>query len=127
MSANNTSSDSENMSLGKYLYTLRTDAKLFQEDVAKVLGVKRVTYSAYETGRITPSTGKLLTLASFYGISAQKLLAFTDASFEAADEDILSFQIKASKEGDLLYYYRHLKDSHKEIVFYLVKGLYDSR
>ena len=42
--------------LAKYLRELRESRRMKQEDVARMLGIKRQTYSHYETVRLRPST-----------------------------------------------------------------------
>jgi DNA-binding XRE family transcriptional regulator len=45
-----------------------------QEDVAKLAGVSRASYSHYETGRVQPTLKTLKRLAEIYGVTTDYLL-----------------------------------------------------
>ena len=52
--------------LRENLRRFRTEADYSQEEVARVLGVNRATYTYYETGKTTPSVVDLYRLAQLY-------------------------------------------------------------
>ena len=52
--------------LRENLRKFRTEADYSQEEVARVLGVNRATYTYYETGKTTPSVVDLYRLAQLY-------------------------------------------------------------
>ena len=66
------------MELGKRLKELRTIKKLFQSDLANLLGIERSTYGKYETGDSSPDYEKLIQLADFFQVSVDYLLGKTD-------------------------------------------------
>ncbi len=60
------------------LIEIRDDRDLTQEDVSKILGIKRSTYSAYEIGACDINTKNLIKLALFYNLSIDYILYLTD-------------------------------------------------
>ena len=60
--------------LSKYIRMLRTDKDLNQQELAKILGVTRATYSHYETARIIPPTDTLYKLSNYYKVSLSRLI-----------------------------------------------------
>lgn len=66
------------MIISKKLRGLREDAGILQKDVAKVLGITRVTYTNYELGTREPSLHMVVKLFDFYKVSADYLLGRED-------------------------------------------------
>lgn len=60
--------------LGGRLRQLRTNQKLKQSTVAKLIGVKNATISAYENDIRTPSFAVLAKFAEIYGVSVDYLI-----------------------------------------------------
>lgn len=60
------------------LRDLRTDRNLTQEDVAKILHTSQGYYSKYELGIREIPLHHILTLCTYYDVSADYLLGFTD-------------------------------------------------
>lgn len=60
------------------LQDLRKDRDLTQEQVAKMLGLKREQYRRYETGINEIKAGFIMKVCRFYNISADYLLGLTD-------------------------------------------------
>lgn len=73
------------------LKELRIAKGLKQEEVAKILGIGRTAYGAYELGDNTPPTDKLLTLAEFYGVSLDYIL-YNERTSPEIDEVVMLFQ-----------------------------------
>lgn len=73
------------------LKELRIAKGLKQEDVAKVIGIGRTAYGAYELGDNTPPTDKLLALAEFYGVSLDYIL-YNERTSPEIDEVVMLFQ-----------------------------------
>jgi transcriptional regulator with XRE-family HTH domain len=48
--------------LGERIRSARVALKMTQADVARITGISLRTIQAYEQGRVTPSTGRLLAL-----------------------------------------------------------------
>lgn len=57
---------------------LRKEKKLTQDEVAKIIGIKRAGYSSYETGRVEPSNEVLSKLADFYDTTIDYIMMRTD-------------------------------------------------
>ena len=60
------------------LEDLRKDRDLTQEQVAKMLGLKREQYRRYETGINEIKAGFFMNVCRFYNMSADFLLGLTD-------------------------------------------------
>ena len=61
------------MDLGKKLKELRKSFNLTQEEFAKRIGVSRVNYTRYETGKVRPDYETVIKIADFYDISLDEL------------------------------------------------------
>ena len=61
------------MDLGKKLKELRKSFNLTQEEFAKKIGVSRVNYTRYETGKVRPDYETVIKIADFYEISLDEL------------------------------------------------------
>ena len=62
------------MTLGETLQTLRKEAGLSQEQVARQLFVSRQTISKWENGQAEPGVESLKALAKLYGVSLDRLV-----------------------------------------------------
>ena len=129
-----------NLTLGQMLRQLRKDAGKTQKELANYLGVKPVTYSAYEVGRIAPGADKLYMLSKLYDINIAILMAKTSSdervagSFERENNkevrsDIAGNYLRETREealktDELVYYYKNLSESHRNAVYELTKSLY---
>ena len=60
---------------GNFLYELRTEKGLSQNDLGKIMGVSNKAVSKWEMGVSKPSHSMLVTLASFFGVTVDELLA----------------------------------------------------
>lgn len=60
------------------LKDLREDSDLQQSDIAKILNTTQPQYSRYETGERELPIRHLVTLADFYGVSADYILGRTN-------------------------------------------------
>ena len=60
------------------LKDLREDKDLQQSDIAKLLNTTQPQYSRYETGERELPIRHLVTLAEFYGVSADYILGRTN-------------------------------------------------
>jgi repressor LexA len=61
-------------SFGSRLKGLRVLHQKTQNDIAKLLGVRRETYTQWETGKFTPKHETLSWLASYFGVTTDYLL-----------------------------------------------------
>ena len=121
------------MGLPELMKQMRRDAGKYQSEIAKILGVKSVTYSAYETGRIVPSADKLYILAKLYGMNAEVFLSKLGNAESALSgvsgvkenrSELEKVKDDATKLDELVYYYKNLSDSQKKAVYDLTKTLY---
>lgn len=64
--------------LPERLALLRKKKNKTQEDMAKLLGITRPAYTAYETGRRQPDYGTLINLADYFNTTLDYLLGRTD-------------------------------------------------
>ena len=58
----------------KRIRDLREDRDLNQAQIAAILNVSQPTYSRYESGRLDLPSEALITLAKFYGVTADYIL-----------------------------------------------------
>nr|WP_297771135.1 helix-turn-helix transcriptional regulator [uncultured Butyrivibrio sp.] len=115
----------EEMTLGKFIKRLRVDRGINQDDLAKGIGVNRVTISAYECDRIIPPPDKLKTIAGLFDISIERLMGKIDPSVDVPEGSALDItREEAKKIDELIYYYRNVSDSKRKIIYDLAKALY---
>ena len=105
---------------------LRIEKDFSQEQIAKVIGVSRPTYTAIEAGKQELSADEIQKLAKFYSISIDELLSGVTPNIEKYKHMILTYlRMNLSNKGDgkvpktklakLLYladfawFYEHLK------------------
>ena len=103
---------------------LRTERKLRQADVARILNVTPEAYSMWENGVRQMSLPNLVVLARFYGVTLEYLVGI---SSERWTEGSLS-----SEEESLLVWYKQLDDADKGLIAAMARNLaankkYDSR
>lgn len=68
----------------KRLKDMRKDNQKTQNEMAKLLGVRRSTYGEYERGVITPPIDKIQILADYFDVSLDYLVGNTN--FQTAEE-----------------------------------------
>lgn len=72
--------------LAKRLKSLRESRRIYQREVAEVLGITTRAYQFYESGRSEPNAKMLIAIADFYGVSTDYLLGRTERpDFEPED------------------------------------------
>ncbi len=75
--------------LSERLKTLRKEAGLTQEQVAKKLGVSRPAYTYWEKGEKRPTPDKLSNIAQLYGVTTDYLLGNEPEEDELANVELL--------------------------------------
>lgn len=95
------------------LIKLRTQKKKTQEQIANIIGVTRPAYTAYEKGTRTPDYEILKTLADYYDVSIDYLLARTDNPSPVDKKDEEEF-IRAITDPDLKRWYEDLPLSDED-------------
>ena len=62
------------MKLHEKIYTLRTEKKLSQGDLAELLDVSRQSVSKWETGASVPDLDKLIKMSDLFGVTLDALV-----------------------------------------------------
>ena len=114
----------ENSALGKKLLTLRKEFKMTQDDVAKILGMSRTSFSKYENGNINPPLQVLRKLAKIYNVGLEYLI-FDEKTIirvnDSSEENDNSAELPLSRitelrpiEKEIIGKFRTLSDGEKE-------------
>lgn len=124
--------------IGEKLKELRLSHGYTQSEVAMAADIRQQTYSAYESGKRTPSPVPLYKIASYYGIAADDLLklclnldesVYFDAKSptEAGEQtkEYLAFCKKKAFSGlsaeqkEILYYFGKLdREGRRDLIDY---------
>lgn len=75
--------------LSERLKTLRKEAGLTQEEVAKKLGISRPAYTYWEKGEKRPTPDKLTQIASLFGVSTDYLLNSDTDDVDLSEVELL--------------------------------------
>ncbi len=112
------------------LKKVRKEHKLTQEDVAKILGIDRTTYTFYETGKTSPSISTLVTLANLYNCTLGYLAGVEENNprFKRVQTDISLSDpdpvARLSKEEQLaVMYFRLIPDDRIDEAIDLLRSL----
>jgi transcriptional regulator with XRE-family HTH domain len=90
------------------LKELRLAKGLKQEEVARMLGIGRTAYGAYEIEDNIPPLNKLLQLAEFYGVSMDYIL-YNEATSPKVDEVVQLYQkLSHQKQEQVLEFIQFL-------------------
>ncbi len=111
--------------IGRRLAALRDENGFTQEDIQKLTGINRTTYSKNESGKAAPSLTNLRLFAKIYGVSLDYL-----CNIESRRVNVLyDYGNRVTKEEKMLIsYFRLLSDSKKkEILNVIEKEAEDSR
>lgn len=104
--------NSSNTPLGKKLLNLRKEYKMTQNDVAKILGMSRTSFSKYENGIANPPLQVLRKIAAIYNVGLEYLIFDENTLIRLNDplnEDDETAEVPFSKITDL-------KPIEKEII-----------
>lgn len=97
------------MSLSSNIVKLRTNQQRTQQQVADAINVKRVTYTHWESGRVTPPIDMLILLAREFGVTLDELCNFTPdiskrpSEFDVARTKLKTMGIKSKLFGEDVY------------------------
>jgi len=85
--------------LGERIRSCRIQAKLSQDGLATILGMKRTNIANYEAGRVIPPGNVLVELAETFAVTTDYLLGITDdpISNVEIDDDIREIQRAARR------------------------------
>lgn len=113
-----------NPSLGEKLLRLRKEMKMTQDDVAKILGMSRTSFSKYENGNSAPPLQVLRKIAAIYNVGLEYLIFDENTSIRLNDsqsEDENTSSVPVSKitelrpvEKQIIGKYRILTDEEKK-------------
>ena len=113
-----------NPSLGEKLLRLRKEMKMTQDDVAKILGMSRTSFSKYENGNSAPPLQVLRKIAAIYNVGLEYLIFDENTSIRLNDsqsEDENTSSVPVSKitelrpvEKQIIGEYRILSDGEKK-------------
>ncbi len=87
----------------KRLKDMRRDNGKTQEDMAKLLNIRRSTYGEYERGKIMPPVDKIKILADYFGVSVDFLMGNTN--FKTHEERNESDPMDVSKQMKIILEY----------------------
>lgn len=93
------------------LKELRLAKGLTQEDLAKMLGIGRTAYGAYELGDNLPPLNKLIALADFYNVSIDYIM-YKEKTSPGIDEVVELYQrLPQQKQEEVQNFIRFLTAS----------------
>lgn len=126
-----------NPSLGEKLLRLRKEMKMTQDDVAKILGMSRTSFSKYENGNSAPPLQVLRKIAAIYNVGLEYLIFDENTSIRLNDsqsEDENTSSVPVSKITDLrpvekqiIGKYRILTDEEKKQLLEKLFPEYDDK
>lgn len=126
-----------NPSLGEKLLRLRKEMKMTQDDVAKILGMSRTSFSKYENGNSAPPLQVLRKIAAIYNVGLEYLIFDENTSIRLNDsqsEDENTSSVPISKitelrpvEKQIIGKYRILTDEEKKLLLEKLFPEYDDK
>lgn len=130
-------SSTNNSSLGEKLLRLRKEMKMTQDDVAKILGMSRTSFSKYENGNSAPPLQVLRKIAAIYNVGLEYLIFDENTSIRLNDsqsEDENTSSVPVSKitelrpvEKQIIGKYRILTDEEKKLLLEKLFPEYDDK
>lgn len=128
---------SNNTPLGRKLLRLRKDFKMTQDDVAKILGMSRTSFSKYENGNTNPPLPVLRKLAKIYNVGLEYLI-FDEKTLirvnDSSEEDENTAEVPYSRitdlrpiEKEIVGKFRTLSDGEKEAFLKQLFGENDNK
>lgn len=102
-----------NALLVERLKALRKEKRLYQEDVAKELGIPKTTYASYEQGKSEPSLETVAKLAVYFGVTSDYLLGLANAPDESITPDILQ-GLPPEAQRDVLQYVEFVRQKYND-------------
>lgn len=86
--------------IGKRLRLLRTERKITQEELGKVLGVGKTTISQYESETRKPDAEMLRRIAEYFNVSVDYLLGLIDEKVSFLKENIPTYNKQVAHRTD---------------------------
>ena len=126
-----------NPSMGEKLLRLRKEMKMTQDDVAKILGMSRTSFSKYENGNSAPPLQVLRKIAAICNVGLEYLIFDENTSIRLNDsqsEDENTSSVPVSKitelrpvEKQIIGKYRILTDEEKKLLLEKLFPEYDDK
>ncbi len=117
----------DKIAFDKLLIQMRKDKGITQRELAEYLGVKTVTVSAYEKGRIMPPPDKIYKLTKLFGVNVDVISKkIVGESAELDSGEIPELEIakrQVAKMDEMLYYFKNLSVGQQKAVINLTKRL----
>ncbi|WP_458414555.1 helix-turn-helix domain-containing protein [Schinkia sp. CFF1] len=95
--------------LGKRLSQLRKEKHKTQDDMAKLLGITRPAYTAYESGRRQPDYETLHKLAEYHDVSIDYLITGKEHVKEEKHSNLFFFDKDDLTEQDIEDIKKHIE------------------
>ncbi|MFC5732155.1 helix-turn-helix domain-containing protein [Cytobacillus gottheilii] len=95
--------------LKEQLIKLRKENNKTQEDLAKLLGVTRPAYTAYESGKRNPDYESLIKLSEYYDVSLDFLLTGKEKDGETEKGNLFFFDMEGLSEEEIEDIKRHIE------------------
>ncbi|MGD6940970.1 helix-turn-helix domain-containing protein [Cytobacillus gottheilii] len=95
--------------LKEQLIKLRKENNKTQEDLAKLLGVTRPAYTAYESGKRNPDYESLIKLSEYYDVSLDFLLTGKVKEGETEKENLFFFDMEGLSDEEIEDIKRHIE------------------
>ena len=99
--------------IGRRLYALREENGFTQEDIQKLTGINRTTYSKNESGKAAPSLANLRIFAKIYGVSLDFLCDIDNRSKVSLYD---AGKNMTKEEKMLVSYFRLLDEENRRIL-----------
>lgn len=119
-------------SIGKRMKQLRKKINKTQEEVAKALGIQRITYAQYEIDRRQADYETLKMIADYYGVTLDYLLGRVNNPNSTLGDQEKEYVTKLDwddeyliKEFPMTYKGRQLSEAEKRKVISVVRILLD--
>ena len=105
--------------LPERLKTLRLEAKLTQNEIAKKLQISKMTYSYWENGKRNPKN--VQQIADFFNVSTDYLLGNTDIKNQKQFDEDLEKSLDTFKSFDG----KPMSDHYREKIREILKEMFD--
>lgn len=105
--------------IGRRLAALREESGFTQEDIQKLTGINRTTYSKNESGKAAPSLTNLRIFAKIYGVSLDYLCDIENRKGMTLYD---SGSKETKEEKMLVSYFRLLSDEDKKKLIKLLEN-----
>jgi|GEM_PF-1349061 Predicted transcriptional regulators len=100
------------MTFGEKLLKLRTSHDLTHKEMERLTGISATNFSKYESGKIKPTSDKIMILCRFFQVSADWFL-FGDDDPSEVHFDLKQKKTPVINDPDLQYAYEILKELYQ--------------